>query len=141
MRDQVLTPLGEGRDARYQRYDWASDNLQEWHDIPVGGIVIIEGVYSLRQELRGFHDLRIWVDCPKAAYLARGLERSLVEWPDRPASESRALWEDRWIPAEERYAREHRPRAVADFVIDTSDRIPVNIDSEFVRVGPSRSCP
>jgi uridine kinase len=134
MRDQVLTPLSQDKPGRYQRYDWGTDMLAEWHDVPVGGIVIVEGVYSLRQEMRAFFDFRVWVHCPKEVYLARGLERSLIEWPERSTEASRALWEHVWIPAEERYAREHRPERMVDLVIDTSGSIPVDPTEQFVRV-------
>lgn len=128
MRNQVLTPLSRDKPGKYQRYDWGMDKLAESRDLPVGGMVIVEGVYSLRHELRDFYDFRIWVNCPKEVYLARGLER------DSSIEESRAIWENVWIPAEERYAREHQPERVADLVIDTSGRIPVDPAVQFVRV-------
>ncbi len=134
MRNQVLTPLSRDKPGKYQRYDWGTDKLAEWHDLPVGGIVIVEGVYSLRLELRDFYDFRIWVNCPKEVYLARGLARAAIERPERSIEESRAIWENVWIPAEERYAREHQPERVADLVIDTSGRIPVDPAVQFVRV-------
>jgi uridine kinase len=133
MRDQVLTPLSRDKPGRYQRYDWGTDKLEEWHDLPVGGAIIVEGVYSLRHELGDFYDFGIWVNCPKEVYLARGLERALIEWPERSIEESRAIWENVWIPAEERYAREHHPERVADLVIDTSGRVPVDPTVRFVR--------
>jgi uridine kinase len=131
--DQVLTPLARDQYCSYQRYDWASDKLQEWHNIAVGGVVIVEGVYSLRRELREIYDYKIWIDCPKDVYLARGLARSEIEWPDRPLEESLALWEEQYIPAEERYAREHNSRNVADLIIDTSGRIEVDVQTQYVR--------
>lgn len=134
MRNQVLTPLSRDQPGNHQRYDWGRDTLADWHTVAVGGMVIVEGVYSLRNELRDFYDLRIWVTCPKEVYLARGLERAMVEWPDRSIEASRELWENRWIPAEERYAREHRPDLIADFVIDTSGKVPVDQAVHFVRV-------
>src|ERR1700760_2565887 len=38
VRAQVLDPLLAGRDARYQRYDWDSDALAEWHEIAAGAL-------------------------------------------------------------------------------------------------------
>ena len=134
MRSQVLTPLSQDKPGKYQRYDWGTDKLEEWHDLPVGGIVIVEGVYSLRHELRGYYDFRIWVDCPKEVYLARGLARAAIEWPERSTEESRSIWENDWIPAEERYAREHQPERVADLIIDTSGKFQVDPAMQFARV-------
>ena len=42
--DQVLSPLLDGRKARYQRNDWGEDALAEWHELQPGGIVIAEAV-------------------------------------------------------------------------------------------------
>ena len=39
-------------DARYQRYDWGMNQLAEWIDQPAEGIILIDGVYSFRPELR-----------------------------------------------------------------------------------------
>uniref|UniRef100_UPI00406CEA9B uridine kinase family protein n=1 Tax=Paenibacillus sp. FSL H8-0168 TaxID=2921378 RepID=UPI00406CEA9B len=61
--------------VRYQRYDWETDKLSEWHTVPAGGIVIIEGVYSIRKELEDKYDFKVWVDCPRKIRLSRGLER------------------------------------------------------------------
>ncbi len=30
--------------------------MAEWHKVPAGGLVIIEGTYSIRKELAGYHD-------------------------------------------------------------------------------------
>lgn len=62
--NQILKPLTVGNDARYQRYDWETDTMAEWHIVPAGGLVIIEGTYSIRKELAGSHDFTIWVECP-----------------------------------------------------------------------------
>src|SRR5689334_15473078 len=38
LRDQVLLPLSRDEPGFYQRYDWATDALAEWHTIGIGGI-------------------------------------------------------------------------------------------------------
>lgn len=139
VRDQVIHPLVRNETARYQRYDWGTNGLEEWHEIVPGGVVIIEGVYSLRRELRDCYDFRIWVDCPKEVYLARGLARSMSELPDRPIEEARVDWETIWIPAEEKYAREHLPKDSAELIVDTSGQVDVPGDSYFVET-VSDSC-
>lgn len=47
---QVLEPLLAGRPGRYQR-DFASDTGAEWHDVPVGVPVIVEGVSATDDRL------------------------------------------------------------------------------------------
>lgn len=110
VRQQVLVPLSQDVPGWYQRYDWESDRLAEWHDVPTGGTVILEGVYSLRKELAGFYTFRIWVESPRTLRLARGIARD--------GEEARPLWEQEWMPAEDRYVQAHRPDSIANMVID-----------------------
>jgi uridine kinase len=109
LRDQVLVPLRSNQIADYVRYDWPSDRLAECHEIQPHGIVLIEGVYSTRAELRDLYDYRIWVDCPSELRLSRGVAR------DRTVALS--LWVDEWMPAEERYYNEHRPDTFAHVMV------------------------
>jgi hypothetical protein len=65
LRDQVLKPLSQDQPARYQRNDWQGDELAEWHELRAGGIVVVvvvEGNYSTRPELRAFYDVTLWVE-------------------------------------------------------------------------------
>lgn len=107
--NQVLAPLSQDIKGNYQRYDWNTDTLAEWHTVPVGGIVIIEGVYSTRRELAGKYDLKIWVECPREIRLTRGLERD--------GEEARDTWENNWMISEDTYVKEHRPFGTANFVV------------------------
>lgn len=107
---QVLEPISIGKEGRYQRYHWETDNLAEWHTVPVGGIVIIEGVYSTRKELANKYDLKIWVDCPREIRLSRGLERD--------GEEARNMWENNWMISEDIYVEKHQPIESADIVVN-----------------------
>ncbi|MEH7414989.1 AAA family ATPase [Neobacillus drentensis] len=106
---QVIEPISQEKPARYQRYDWKKDQLVEWHDVPIGNIVIIEGVYSSRNELASYYDFTVWVDCPREIRLARGLERD--------GENARDIWEKNWMIAEDLYVKEHRPQNRADLVV------------------------
>jgi hypothetical protein len=55
---QVLQPINQDIEGHFQRYDWEKDDLAEWHTVPIGGIVIIEGIYSIRRELLDKYDLQ-----------------------------------------------------------------------------------
>jgi uridine kinase len=109
-RDQVLLPLRANRPADYMRYDWSSDRLAEHHQVQPKGIVLIEGVYCTRAELREFFDFRIWVDCPSGIRLSRGLARD--------GEGSRRRWLEEWMPQEDRYVEEHKPQACAHIVVN-----------------------
>ncbi|WP_163529090.1 uridine kinase family protein [Halobacillus ihumii] len=114
MRDQVLEPLFQKRSACYQRYDWDNDKLAEWHDVPPFGVIVIEGCYATRDELRHFYDYTVWVDCPRELRLKRGLERD--------GEEALSFWLD-WMEQEDRYQDNQRPRTKVDWVIDGSEKI------------------
>jgi uridine kinase len=110
VRAQVLEPLRRGEAARYQRYDWDADAPAEWHDVPAGGLVIVEGTYALSYGLREAYDVRIWVEAPYELRLARGIERD--------GEAARATWTGEWMPAEDAYVAAQDPVAVADVVVD-----------------------
>ena len=48
--EQVLLPLQNNANAKYQIFDWRSNILTDWHTIKPGGIVIIEGVSALHSD-------------------------------------------------------------------------------------------
>src|SRR5579864_1285591 len=65
MRDDALMPLHRGETAKYQRYDWSTDRLLDWMNVEPAEIVLVEGVYSSRPELRPMLDAIIVVDAPR----------------------------------------------------------------------------
>ena len=107
--NDVLKPISQEIEGRYQRYDWEKDDLAEWHVVPIGGIVIIEGVYSTRRELKNKYDFTVWVDCPREIRLARGIQRD--------GDASRDIWENNWMISEDIYVKEHEPNKRSDFII------------------------
>jgi uridine kinase len=108
-RAQVLVPLLDGRPARYQRWDWHADAGAEWHDIPVGALLIVEGVSSTRSELAAPWDLTIWVEAPEELRLARALER---DGPDMLPT-----WLSVWLPEENAYVVRERPQDRVDLIV------------------------
>ncbi|MGM0921329.1 MAG: uridine kinase family protein [Bacillota bacterium] len=106
--NQVLEPISQGREGQYQRYDWETDILAECHTVPVGGIVVVEGVYSIRQELENKYDIKIWIDCPREIRLSRGIKRD--------GEDAREMWEDNWMISEDIYMEEQKPFERADLV-------------------------
>ncbi|WP_157827722.1 uridine kinase family protein [Niallia nealsonii] len=110
VKEQVLIPLSKNQNTRYQRYDWNTDQISEWHNVSARGVVIIEGCYSLIERFRTYYDFTIWMETPRDVRLSRGIERD--------GEEKRGLWEDLWMPAEELYIKAQKPMEHADFVID-----------------------
>jgi uridine kinase len=110
--EQVLSLLRQDQPARYQRFDWETQRLKEWHNVPVGGIVILEGLYSIRRELAEYLSYRIWVEIPRDVGMERGIARD--------GKGSRSWWLNEWIPDEDRYIDEERPAEGALLIVDGS---------------------
>jgi len=89
LRDEVLTPLSMGKPGHYQRYDWPTERvLPEIVPVEPNGVVIVEGVYSLRPELAQYFDLTVFVETAQAVYtrLRNGLFDSLGDAQQRAVS-------------------------------------------------------
>jgi uridine kinase len=110
MRSQVLVPLSRDEPGRYQRYEWNSDELAEWHEVPIGGTLIVEGVSSMRDELGRYWDFGIWVEAPYDLRLRRGVARD--------GEDMRSQWADVWMREEQEYFDAQRPDKKADLIID-----------------------
>lgn len=111
---QVLEPLSVNEPAHYQRYDWVSETLAEWHDIEPGGVLLFEGVTASRTLFRPYLACSIWVETPREERLRRGLERDGMG--------ARAMWND-WMANEDAYVERERPHEHADLVV--SGRTPL----------------
>jgi uridine kinase len=111
---QVLAPLRRQLPARYQRYDWERAAFTEWHDVPVGPAVILEGVGSGAIRFADSTTLLVWVEAPAEVRLARGVSRD-----GEPLREE---WV-RWMRLEAAFAATNRTRERADILLDgTPDR-------------------
>jgi uridine kinase len=115
-RDQVLLPLRAGRPARYQRWDWHRDEGAEWHEIPVGRVVILEGVSATRREVAAPWALTVWIDTPEDVRGQRALERD--------GAAMLATWRDVWQPEEEAYVARENPLARVDLIVSGTSRTP-----------------
>jgi uridine kinase len=110
IRDQVILPLRAGQTARFQLYDWVTDQLNQTVEIDASGVTIIDGVFALRNELANYYDLRLWFSCPLEIRVSRLLNRG-----DTSQAEI-----DYWLPIEERYHAIHTPEESAHLVIDSA---------------------
>ena len=110
LKKEVLVPLTNNENSKYQMYDWSSDMLGKWNTVYFGGIVVVEGVYSLREELADLYDYKIFVDCSRKIRLERGIKRD--------GEGSRDIWEKNWMVQEDRYMKKHKPYEKSDLIID-----------------------
>jgi uridine kinase len=89
---QVLEPLRRGRPGRYQRYDWVAERFDDWVDVPVADVLVLEGCGSGRRDGARDIGLLVWVQADDRTRLARGLARdgadALPQWEQWMADES-----------------------------------------------------
>jgi SAM-dependent methyltransferase len=115
LEEQVLLPLFQSRDIRYQQRDWVGDmggrGLKEWRELPFSKTLIFEGVGASRRAVAERLAYAVWIDAPADTRLARGLER------DAKVEGIRKIWE-RWMPDERRFLEADQARGRADLVVD-----------------------
>jgi uridine kinase len=108
LREEALIPLRSGQRARFQRHDWTTDTPAEWIEIEPREIVIVEGVFSMRPELRPLLDIAIFIETRREERVRRMSARP------QPSTS----WMARWIAAEDWYLEHIAPHRHADLVIE-----------------------
>jgi uridine kinase len=104
---QVLRPLRSRTKACYQRYDWGTNELNHWAELEPEGLVIVEGCYSSRPELRSYYDAIAFV-------VTSPIERMNRQRRRNDASD---VWLRRWDAAERYYLENFHPERCADIVL------------------------
>ncbi|WP_207957550.1 uridine kinase [Streptomyces sp. YIM 98790] len=130
LEQQVLRPLGAGRPGRFQRYDWERRAPAEWHEVPVAGAVVLEGVSSARRAVASRLSCAVWIETGRGVRLRRGLERD--------GEQARPLW-DAWMADEDRHFADDGTALRADVRVagDPGPGAPPHDpDAAFVRLSP-----
>ena len=113
----VLQPLRNGQDFNdsITFYDKENDcYFSRQVTIPVGSLVIVEGIFLQREELRDMFDYMIYLDISEETRLQRVLKRDGYIGSQQQIHDK---YENRYFPAERIYIREYNPVAMADYVI------------------------
>lgn len=106
---QVLQPLAAGRPGRYRRYDWHAGRFAEWHEVPVGPVLVVEGVGAAARAVEPLPSLRVWVEAPPELRLRRGI--------DRDGEALRAEWLA-WVEREQAHFTADGTSERADVLVD-----------------------
>jgi len=109
LREDILLPLRQGRPGRYQRYDWYQERRAETHQVHPGGVVVVEGVGSVREHTREFYAAIVWVQAPDRLRLQRSIDR------DGPEAEPQLR---RWMSQEREVFETTSTAALADVHVD-----------------------
>ena len=118
----LLDPLGPGGSLEFRRavFDFRTDSAV---DSPVekaapNAILLFEGLFLLRSELRGRWDFGVFLDIPFEEVLVRGIRRNT---PFQGEEKARRVFTVRYIPGQELYFERDDPKARADVVVSNED--------------------
>lgn len=119
----LVTPLRERRSVRVVS-DCAEETataftprLWTFEDVDV---ILIEGIFLLKRELRHLYDLSVWVDCS----FETALERALVRAQEGlSTADTWAAYDTIYFPAQRLHFRRDRPRERADHVVVNDPRL------------------
>jgi uridine kinase len=84
-----------------------------------GAVLLFDGVFLLRPELRGAWDLSIFVRVERDETLRRALVRDVGLLGS--AEEVERRYRARYLPGQQLYLQDARPLDHADFVVDNDD--------------------
>ncbi|MEU7820991.1 uridylate kinase [Catellatospora sp. NPDC049133] len=121
--DGVLRPLGPDGDGWYRPavFDYRSDRAVNVapQEAAAGAVLLFDGVFLLRPELRDFWDISVYLHADPEVALARARVRDLPVFGSVEAVEER--YRCRYLPGQELYRAEADPLRRADVVLDTND--------------------
>jgi uridine kinase len=102
------------------RFDYQSDNPKtEFVDVPPAAVLLFDGVFLQRPELRDRWDLIIYVHVAEAVSLARSVMRDVALFGSVQRLEAR--YSQRDLPAQALYRWEADPFAQARIVVDNTN--------------------
>jgi uridine kinase len=132
LRRLVLDPLGPGGDRRYRNavFNYRHDVA---HEVPARqadrrAVLLLDGVFLLREELRDCWEASIFVHVSPAESLRRALQRDIELFGTQEAVRER--YERRYLPGQELYRTTARPHDAADVVMDNE------VPTCFTGLGP-----
>ena len=114
---EIIKPIRSGAPfhKKIELYDKDNDSyFLSDTDIPVGSVVIIEGIFLQREELQDIFDYMIYIDVPEETRLRRVLERDGYIGDKEQIA---AKYNSRYFPAERYYCRHCSPDKKAELVI------------------------
>jgi len=125
VRATLLDPLGPAGDRRYRTavFDHRTDRpvAAPVESAPRSALLLFDGVFLQRPELRDGFDLSIFVTVSVDEVLRRALERDVPLLGARDEVERR--YRTRYIPGQRLYIADARPDAIADVLVRNDDPV------------------
>jgi uridine kinase len=119
LRRLLLDPLGPGGSRTYVPaiYDWQTESPLDVPPVTAApdAILILDGIFTHRDELRDYWDYSVWLDVPFDVSVPRGAARGYGD-PDPAAASNH-----RYVEGQRLYMAECAPWSRASVVIDNTD--------------------
>jgi uridine kinase len=135
LKESLLVPLGKGGNGKYRVnvFNFRSDAAAEAETLQAPGdfILLFDGVFLFRPELRGYWDVKIFVEVSFEESLRRALRRDRPLFRDIREIEER--YTRRYIPGQKLYLDQGHPEAMADLVVHNEDYLRPIL--EIIRIG------
>ena len=123
LRRGLLEPLGPDGDLRFRRatFDHRTDShvSEPASTAPVDAVLVFDGVFLQRRELRSHFDLCVFVSVAFDETMRRALDRDAPLLGSREEVERR--YQERYVPGQRLYFAAVRPRELADVVVRNDD--------------------
>lgn len=108
--DEVVSKLKTGKAFSYRPYSCKTDSYGESIKVEPKSIIIVEGSYACHPKLRNYYDLHIFVDILPEEQTDRIIRRN--------GSENAKIFENVWIPLEEKYFKEYSVKENCEIVVE-----------------------
>jgi uridine kinase len=123
---ELLIPLGPGGNRKYRRavFDFRADapTHEPAREAPVDAILLFDGVFLLRPQLRDYWDYSIFLEVDFEISVPRAVKRDVIQSGGKLDWETTlAKYNQRYIPGQKIYLVEAQPQAFADVVMDNND--------------------
>jgi uridine kinase len=124
MFDQLVLPLQHNRSHRGKALLADATNAsayREWvYEFTDVAIVLLEGIFLLKQAFRNYYDLALWVDCTFETALERALGRGQEGLSPEDAIRD---YETIYFAAQRLHIARDHPRETANLVIPNDPRL------------------
>src|SRR5438552_4000691 len=115
---QLVLPLRDRRSIHVD-VDFAEETATEYrrhtYNFQETEVIVLEGIYLLKRELRVHYDLSFWIDCSFDTALARALAR---RQEGLSADETVAAYRTTYFPAQEIHFARDDPKAGATAIVN-----------------------
>ena len=121
--EALLQPLGPGGSGLFRRafFDFRTDEpvVADAEMAPAEAVLLLDGVFLLRPELRDYFDYSVFVQADFAVTIRRAEQRDVTLFGDVGQVQQR--YRERYVPGQQLYLRAARPERWASIILDNND--------------------